>query len=66
MLLTDNDTGFWCSGASEKRSGPLTNPKTGRIRRFAVRIANNALPARGGIRGFRHLKTRPDKCIKTS
>ena len=49
MLLTDNDTGFRCSGASEKRSGPLINPETGRIRRFAVRIANNALPARSEI-----------------
>ena len=48
VLLTDNDTGFWCSGASEKRYGASTEPKTARIRQFVVRIANNALPARSG------------------
>ncbi|MCY3876523.1 MAG: hypothetical protein OXF88_19815 [Rhodobacteraceae bacterium] len=49
MLLTDNDTDFRCSGASEKRSGPLINPKIGRIRRLATRITNNALPAAAEI-----------------
>ena len=53
MLLTDNDIGFRCSGASEKRSGPSTELKTARIRRFAFRIANNALPAAEIIAGDR-------------